>query len=91
MPYPNGEPVLPDRFRGRPKVDFSKCPADCLRRLAACPTGGVSVEGGEPRLDLGRCLFCADCPAACPHGAVKFTRDHRLAAFSREDLVLGGR
>jgi Ni,Fe-hydrogenase III small subunit len=37
---------------------------------------------------MGRCLFCADCAAACSENALQFTRDHRLAAWAREDLVL---
>jgi Ni,Fe-hydrogenase III small subunit len=37
---------------------------------------------------MGRCLFCADCAAACPAGALRFTTEHRLAAWSREDLVV---
>ncbi|MCX5787727.1 MAG: NADH-quinone oxidoreductase subunit NuoB [Elusimicrobia bacterium] len=90
MSYPDGEPALPDRFRGRPEVDFSHCSADCAKGHPACPAGALSAADGMPRLDLGRCLFCPDCPAACAHDAVKFTRDHRLAAFSREDLVVGG-
>jgi Ni,Fe-hydrogenase III small subunit len=43
------------------------------------------------RIDLGRCLFCGDCAAACPHDALQFTRDHRLAARQRDDLWLDGR
>ena len=43
------------------------------------------------RIDLGRCLFCGDCAAACPHDALQFTRDHRLAARQRDDLWLNGR
>ena len=87
--YPKSEAVLPDRFRGRPAVDFSRCGPECLARLAACPGSALNLEGGNPRLDLGRCLFCPDCPASCAHDAVKFSREHRLAAWSREDLVLG--
>jgi Ni,Fe-hydrogenase III small subunit len=37
---------------------------------------------------MGRCLFCADCAAACPQGVLRFTREHRLTAWAREDLVL---
>jgi Ni,Fe-hydrogenase III small subunit len=39
-------------------------------------------------LDLGRCLFCTDCVEACPDGAIVYTKDYRLAARSRADLVL---
>jgi Ni,Fe-hydrogenase III small subunit/formate hydrogenlyase subunit 6/NADH:ubiquinone oxidoreductase subunit I len=87
--YPKGEAVLPDRFRGRPEVDFSRCGPECL---AGCPAL-LRREDGKPFLDLGRCLFCPDCPpsgASCRHEAVRFTREHRLAAWSREDLFLGG-
>jgi Ni,Fe-hydrogenase III small subunit len=48
-------------------------------------------EQGTVRIDLGRCLFCGDCAAACPHDALRMTRDHRLAARQREDLWLDGR
>jgi Ni,Fe-hydrogenase III small subunit len=37
---------------------------------------------------MGRCLFCADCAAGCPHGAIRFTQEHRLAVWARQDLVL---
>jgi len=39
-------------------------------------------------LDLGRCLFCTDCIAACPAGAIAFSGDFRLAVRARQDLVL---
>jgi len=43
----------------------------------------------EPlRVDLGACLFCGACEAACPKGALHFTTDHRLAAREREALVV---
>jgi len=61
---------------------------------AACPTGAIAP--GEPRVDLGRCTFCGDCARACVaacktggDGAIRFTGFHRLAATSREALVVG--
>jgi len=87
MPYPKGEPTLPDRFRGKPEFEPSKCPQGCRTCASACPTGAIVSDGG-PALDLGRCLFCGDCQTACPDGALRFSREHRLAAWSREDLVL---
>jgi Ni,Fe-hydrogenase III small subunit len=41
-------------------------------------------------VDLGACLFCPACTAACPHGAIRSTADHRLAARNRGDLVVAG-
>ena len=86
MAYPKELPALPERFRGRPEIDASRCPEGCRDCAEACPTEAIIVNGGRPVLDLGRCLFCPDCVEACPEGAIRFTGDHRLAARNREDL-----
>ena len=77
--------MLPERFRGAPVVDSSKCEAECRACIDACPTQALSFSGGL-HLDLGRCLFCNECAEACPEGAVRFTRDFRMATRRREDL-----
>ncbi len=87
--FPEREPDLPDRFRGLPEADPSRCAPDCARCLAACPTEALKVRGRDFRVDLGRCLFCADCADACPNGALRHGRDYRLAADSRDGLVAG--
>jgi len=90
IPYPASLPVLPDRFRGLPVVDSSKCPDGCRACAESCPTQAITFEGAGLRLDLGRCLFCTDCMEACPEGAIAYTQDHRLATRAREDLHLQG-
>ena len=88
--YPHGPPPpLPDRFRGRPVMDRSKCPDGCRACVDACPTGAID-PGPPARIDLGKCLFCTDCVAACPAGALTHAVDHRLAARRRGDLVVPG-
>lgn len=84
--FPQTEPVLPERFRGRPVLSAEKCPAGCNGCEERCPFGAVLQKDGKIQLDLGRCLFCADCPA-CPHAALTFSNDYRLAARRRQDLV----
>ncbi len=82
--YPQGEPPpLPDRFRGAPTVDRVRCAGDCRHCAERCPTTALA-PGGE--VDLGKCLFCGECQAACPNGAITYTADHRLATDRREDL-----
>jgi Ni,Fe-hydrogenase III small subunit/NAD-dependent dihydropyrimidine dehydrogenase PreA subunit len=90
LPYPAAVPPLPDRFRGLPVLDPAKCPDGCQDCADACPTGAVTGDGARLSLDLGKCLFCTDCVEACPEGAIAYTGEYRLAARSREDLVLTG-
>lgn len=88
--YPAQTPTLPERFRGLPLLDPSKCPDGCRDCAGACPTNAITTDGKTMRLDLGRCLFCTDCVEACPEGAIRYGQDYRLATRAREDLVLQG-
>lgn len=87
--YPTTEPVLPDRFRGRPAIDPSKCPDGCRGCVGICPTQAIKNDDGKISMDLGKCLFCAECAQACPNRAVTFTNEYRLATRQRDDLVVG--
>jgi Ni,Fe-hydrogenase III small subunit/Pyruvate/2-oxoacid:ferredoxin oxidoreductase delta subunit len=86
--FPPDPTTLPDRFRGRPEIDPSRCPDGCRECADACPTDAIALRDGRPRLDLGRCLFCNDCVEACPEGAIRYTTDWRLAVRRREDLLM---
>jgi Ni,Fe-hydrogenase III small subunit/Pyruvate/2-oxoacid:ferredoxin oxidoreductase delta subunit len=88
IPYPRSEPRLPDRFRGRPVIDGSKCLEGCRDCAEACPTNAITVDDKGVHLDLGRCLFCTDCVDACPEQAIRYTQEYRLATRTRQGLVL---
>ncbi|MCL4179090.1 MAG: 4Fe-4S dicluster domain-containing protein [Verrucomicrobia bacterium] len=89
--YPReAPPALPDRHGGALRLESSHCVADCSACLAVCPTAAITrPAGGSVRLDLGRCLFCAECVKVCPEGAIRPTGDHRMAVRRRDDLHLG--
>lgn len=89
--FPALEPTLPERFRGRPEIDTTKCRAGCSACAQACPTQALSGSGAALRVDLGRCLFCNACQDACASGAIRFSRDYRLAVRKRDDLITAGK
>ncbi len=89
MKFPRRPPVLPDMFQGLPTLDSSHCPDGCKECVQTCPTGAIYIKDGQPLLDLGRCLFCAECERACAAGAIRFSGEYRLAARSRDDLIIG--
>lgn len=85
--WPQGPPPpLPDRLRGRPVIDRTRCPADCRACADACPTQAITL-GQAPVIDLGRCLFCPDCAEACPENALSHDSDWRLAVGRAGDLL----
>lgn len=86
MAYPDGPVVLPERFRGYPTLQRDLlCDLDGTACVAACPFGALSCSENGLALDMGKCLFCADCPAS---SCVGFGNDHRLAVSRREDLLV---
>jgi len=88
MRYPQGPvPAMPDRFRGRPVIDAARCRAGCGACAEACSTGALALAP-KVSLDLGKCLFCTDCLAACPEKALTYSSDYRLAVRRREDLLV---
>jgi Ni,Fe-hydrogenase III small subunit/Pyruvate/2-oxoacid:ferredoxin oxidoreductase delta subunit len=86
--FPDAQPVLPEHFRGRPVVAEGACKAGCRECVGVCPTEAIGVKNRRASIDMGRCIFCADCVAACPKGLLGFSQDYRLAGRTREGLVV---
>lgn len=82
MQYPDGPVTLPERFRGFPILNVVGGQAV---DTGLCPFQALSNDADGPVLDMGRCLFCADCSAA---SVVSFSTDHRLATSQRDELLV---
>lgn len=77
----------PAGFRGLPVIAPGECAPGCAACAEACATKAILLD--PLRLDLGRCVFCADCVEACGPGKITFTADPRMASARREGLLLG--
>ena len=86
--YPRVKPSLPDRFKGLPVFDSTRCNSGCSVCTVSCPVGAFDRIHGEPLLDLGKCTFCGNCATLCAKKAITFTNNHCLSARKREDLFL---
>jgi Ni,Fe-hydrogenase III small subunit/formate hydrogenlyase subunit 6/NADH:ubiquinone oxidoreductase subunit I len=89
-PFPPADDIVSDRFRGQPRLDAARCEEGCATCIDACPVEALATSPQGLSLDLGRCIFCTECTAACPSGAIEYTTDYRLAVRERADLVLEG-
>lgn len=78
--------AVPDGFRGRPRIEAAPCEEGCNACVSACPTGAITLD--PLRLDLGKCVFCAECAEVCPPGKITFTAEPRMGAATRDGLVV---
>jgi len=75
---------VPGIFRGRPVISKKKVAGEELL-AELCPTRAI---GEAPfSIDIGKCTFCGECALASPE-KISFTKDYRLSAVSREDLII---
>jgi Ni,Fe-hydrogenase III small subunit len=72
-------------FRGRPLISKEITPEEESRIIMLCPTR--AIQSTPVCIDLGRCVFCKECEFALP-GKIKFINDYKIAANTREGLIV---
>jgi Ni,Fe-hydrogenase III small subunit/formate hydrogenlyase subunit 6/NADH:ubiquinone oxidoreductase subunit I len=89
--FPDDQIVFPERFRGRPLLDCSRCAgARCPGSDASIPSALLHTRDAtsdRAALDLGACLFAPEEQAGTTGCGVSFTHDYQMASRTRTGLV----
>lgn len=99
--YPEEQPVLSPRYRGRIVLTrdpdgAERCVA-CYLCSAVCPVDCIVLQGALDengrsypktfRINFSRCIYCGLCEEACPTTAIQLTPDFEMAEYDRKNLV----
>jgi formate hydrogenlyase subunit 6/NADH:ubiquinone oxidoreductase subunit I len=88
--YPFEGFTMPPRFRGKPNFHADEC-SGCKLCVRDCPAQAITIRKvGERKfealLDLGKCIYCAQCADTCPKKAVEITPEFDLAQGDKGTL-----
>jgi formate hydrogenlyase subunit 6/NADH:ubiquinone oxidoreductase subunit I len=86
-PYPFGETFIPNKLRGKLKVDAKACTA-CRTCEEVCPSGAIRITKEDHTYIhttwYNSCCYCGNCEFFCPTGAIKLTTDFHTANTEEE-------
>ncbi len=81
--YPAEKLEMPEKYRGKLKFYPDRC-VGCKLCMRDCPTGALTInkvgeKKFEAEIDLGKCIYCAQCVDSCLKKALEATREVTLA------------
>jgi formate hydrogenlyase subunit 6/NADH:ubiquinone oxidoreductase subunit I len=90
--YPYTKAAMPKNFRGRLLFYPERC-IGCRLCMRDCPSQAITIEKtGEKQfcahIDLGKCIYCAQCVDSCLKKALEMTSEFELAKLDYKDLNL---
>jgi formate hydrogenlyase subunit 6/NADH:ubiquinone oxidoreductase subunit I len=88
--YPAQGKEMPKGFRGRLKFYPERC-VGCKLCMRDCPTGAIEIrklsdKEFEAVIDLGKCIYCAQCVDSCMKKALEVTSEYELAQLDNAKL-----
>jgi formate hydrogenlyase subunit 6/NADH:ubiquinone oxidoreductase subunit I len=88
--YPSGGKEMCQDFRGKLKFSPEKC-GGCKLCMRDCPTGAIEIrklgdKEFEAEINLGKCIYCAQCVDSCLKKALEVTPEYELAELDNKKL-----
>ena len=88
--YPFVKAQMPANFRGRIVFHPERC-IGCKLCMKDCPSGAIEIrkvgdKKFECEIDLGKCIYCAQCVDSCLKKALESTKEFELAVLDRNKL-----
>jgi hydrogenase-4 component H len=89
--YPAEARPVPERFRGRPIFDATKC-IGCAGCANNCPAREILVHDVSQEIRIikyigRRCTYCGRCADVCPEKAITMSREFETATGAIGDLA----
>ena len=90
MRYPFEKFHMPADFRGQPKFHSEKC-TGCRLCIRDCPSQAITItkigeKKFEASIDLGKCVYCAQCAETYPRKVIDISTDFELTQLDRGKL-----
>lgn len=88
--YPAEGRAMSKGFRGKLKFYPEKC-VGCKLCVRDCPSGAIDIrkineKEFEAVIDLGRCIYCAQCVDSCMKNALESTEEYEIAQLDNTKL-----